>query len=470
MGSRPGRLRRRLGWTDSLFALAMALASVVYGNSARIPAGEFHRFLEMRITVLNAMFAGLFMLAWNYSFRTLDLYRSESYGALRKLIGIGEGCALITSFLVAYLYLSHTRGPTARIAAIFFASAFWYEISRVLCATWIASRDPQLVIILGSGRRAGKAWRQIRTQYDSTVRLVGFVDDRPVGEMAPDIAVRCLGTIEDLSDLLLRNVVDELLIAVPMKSCYDIAQRAVSIAEKVGVQIVYMQDMYVTTLRQTASWNHDLFTELVPTHEHYITRQAIKRVIDVFGATLGLCLLSPLFLLIAAAIKATSKGPVFFVQPRYGYRRRLFRMYKFRSMVRNATQLMAQLEGQNEASGPIFKIRRDPRVTRLGRMLRASSLDELPQLWNVLIGNMSLVGPRPMSMRDVSLFSEAALMRRFTVKPGITGLWQVSGRSAVGFDRWIQLDYSYIDEWSLTLDFRILARTIGAVVKGTGAA
>ena len=131
---------------------------------------------------------------------------------------------------------------------------------------------------------------------------------------------------------------------------------------------------------------------------------------------------------------------------------------------------MAQLEALNEATGPIFKMRHDPRVTRLGRILRASSLDELPQLWNVLIGNMSLVGPRPMSTRDVLLFSEAALMRRFTVKPGITGLWQVSGRSAVGFDRWIQLDYNYIDEWSLTLDFQILARTIGAVVRRTGAA
>ena len=138
-------------------------------------------------------------------------------------------------------------------------------------------------------------------------------------------------------------------------------------------------------------------------------------------------------------------------------------------MVENASELMEQLEGQTEAKGPIFKIRRDPRVTPLGKLLRASSLDEMPQLWNVLIGNMSLVGPRPMSMRDVSLFSEAALMRRFTVKPGITGLWQVSGRSDVGFDRWIQLDYSYIDEWSLTLDLRILARTIGAVVKRTGA-
>ena len=470
MKGRSTNSNARLAMLEGLFAFAMALGSVMYGNSARIPAGELHRFLETRITVLNALFAGLFMLAWNYSFTALGLYGAGLHGALRKLIRIVEGCSVMTIFLVAYLQLTRTRGPTARIAVIFFLGSVFYEVCRALCTAWAASRDPQLVVILGSGRRAGKAWRQIRTQYHSKVKLLGFVDDRPVEEMAPDIADRYLGRIDDLSDLLLRNVVDELLIAVPMKSCYDISQRAVSIAERVGIQIVYMQDMYVTTLKQTASWDRELFTELVPTHEHYLTRQAIKRVIDMFGAAIGLCLLAPLFFLIAAAIKATSKGPVFFVQSRYGYRRRLFRMYKFRSMVQNAPELMAQLEGLNEATGPIFKMRHDPRVTRLGRILRSSSLDELPQLWNVLIGNMSLVGPRPMSTRDVLLFSEAALMRRFTVKPGITGLWQVSGRSAVGFDRWIQLDYNYIDEWSLTLDFQILARTIGAVVRGTGAA
>ena len=201
----------------------------------------------------------------------------------------------MTLFLIAYLQLTRTRSPTARIAVIFFLCSVSYEVCRVLCTGWIASRDPQLVVILGSGRRAGKAWRQIRTQYHSKVKLLGFVDDRPVEEMAPDIADRYLGRIDDLSELLLRNVVDELLIAVPMKSCYDVAERAVSIAESVGIQIVYMQDMYVTTLKQTASCDRELFTELVPTHEHYVTRQTIKRVIDVLGAAIGLCLWRPCF-------------------------------------------------------------------------------------------------------------------------------------------------------------------------------
>jgi len=340
----------------------------------------------------------------------------------------------------------------------------------VLGTVWIASRDPQLVIILGSGRRAGKAWRELRTEDHYTAKLLGFVDDRPVSEMAPDIADRYLGTLDQLSELLLRNVVDELLIAMPMKSCYEKVQVAIAIAEQVGVRVAFMHDMYPTSLKLPAVHNQELFTDLVAVPEGYMTRQAVKRVIDMVGASVGLVLLAPVLLLVALAIKLTSKGPVLFVQPRYGHRRRLFSIYKFRSMVWNAPELMAQLESQNEAVGPIFKIRRDPRITPLGRILRASSLDELPQLWNVLMGTMSLVGPRPMSVRDVSLFSEAILMRRFTVKPGITGLWQVSGRSGVSFEQWIKFDFHYIDDWSLALDFRILARTIGAVVKRTGAA
>jgi exopolysaccharide biosynthesis polyprenyl glycosylphosphotransferase len=461
------RLSGRLAGVDGLFAFAMALGAALYGNSARIPPGGVHQFLEMRITLANAVFAVLFMAAWTFCFRAFS--RPEPSHIFRRIVGIAKGCAAMTGVLAFYLHVANTKGPLLRIAAIFFVASFTYKICRLGFRTWISARDPQLVIILGSGRRAIKAWREIRTQYHSTVRLLGFVDDRPINEMAPDVAARYLGTIDDLSYLLLRNVVDELLIAMPMKSCYDKAQQAVDIAEKVGVHVAFMQDMYSTTLKQSPHRAQELFSDFVPFHEHYVTRQAVKRVFDMIGSFIGLCLLAPLLLLIAIAIKLTSEGPVLFVQERYGFRRRIFHMYKFRSMVKNAPELMAQLEQQNEAAGPIFKIRHDPRITPLGRFLRASSLDELPQLFNVLLGHMSLVGPRPMSVRDVSLFSEVALMRRFTVKPGITGLWQVSGRSSLGFDQWIKLDFNYIDDWSLGLDFLILARTIKAVVKRTGA-
>jgi exopolysaccharide biosynthesis polyprenyl glycosylphosphotransferase len=202
-------------------------------------------------------------------------------------------------------------------------------------------------------------------------------------------------------------------------------------------------------------------------HEDY--EILLKRAVDLLVATLLLCLLSPLMLTIALAVKLTSSGPVFFTQERYGRNRRRFRIYKFRSMVADAEGLMNSIESLNEAQGPIFKIRKDPRITKVGRLLRRMSLDELPQLFNVITGDMSLVGPRPMSLRDVQRFSEGSLMRRFSVMPGITGLWQVSGRSNTDFDTWIRLDLQYIDQWSPGLDFRILLRTIPAVLSGRGA-
>jgi len=445
----------------------VALTSVVAGNSSRLPLGSAHQFLETRITILNAAFAALFMAAWTYCFSVLE--RPQADGIIGKLLKTTYGCAAMSLLLGIYLNASHTTGPTLLIAIIFFLTSVSYKILRVAISTWISARDPQLVVILGSGRRAVKAWREIRTRYHFTVKLLGFVDDRSPDEMAPDVAQRYLGTIDELDELLLRNVVDELLIALPLKSCYQDIQRAIEIAANVGVKVVYMQDMYTNGMKQNATQNSELFNDLVPHHEDYMAKQAIKRLVDVFGSLFGLMVLSPILLLVAIAVKLTSEGPVLFAQQRYGYRRRLFKIYKFRSMVKNAPQLMAQLEEQNEAAGPIFKIRNDPRVTPVGKFLRLSSLDELPQLWNVLLGHMSLVGPRPMSVRDVSLFNEATLMRRFTVKPGITGLWQVSGRSSVGFDQWIKFDFNYIDDWSLALDFRILAKTVSVVVKRTGA-
>jgi exopolysaccharide biosynthesis polyprenyl glycosylphosphotransferase len=196
----------------------------------------------------------------------------------------------------------------------------------------------------------------------------------------------------------------------------------------------------------------------------------VKRTFDILAASAGLLALSPVLLACAWLVWRSGPGPVLFSQPRYGYNRRLFRMYKFRTMVADAEQQQASLESQNEAAGPVFKIRRDPRITPIGRILRKTSIDELPQLFNVLKGDMSLVGPRPLPVRDVSRFNEASLMRRFSVRPGITCLWQVNGRSDTNFSQWVQLDLEYIDNWSLALDARILIKTVPAVLAGNGAA
>ncbi len=180
-------------------------------------------------------------------------------------------------------------------------------------------------------------------------------------------------------------------------------------------------------------------------------------------------LFSPVMLAAALAVRFTSAGPVFFVQQRYGRHRQRFRMFKFRSMVVDAEKRQTALEGKNEAQGPVFKLKSDPRVTKVGAFLRKTSIDELPQLFNVLTGQMSLVGPRPLPLRDVSRFEEAWLLRRFSVRPGLTCLWQVNGRSNTSFDDWIRQDLTYIDQWSISLDLKILFMTIPAVLRGSGA-
>jgi exopolysaccharide biosynthesis polyprenyl glycosylphosphotransferase len=196
----------------------------------------------------------------------------------------------------------------------------------------------------------------------------------------------------------------------------------------------------------------------------------IKRTLDIVFSILLLVLFSPVLLAAAVSIYCTSDGPLFFQQERVGLNKRRFRMYKFRTMVLHAEQMMARLESLNEVSGPVFKIKNDPRITPVGKFLRRASIDELPQLLNVLKGDMSLVGPRPLPVRDYEGFNQDWQRRRFSVRPGITCLWQVAGRSSIPFEQWMRLDLQYVDEWSLWLDLKILARTIPAVFRGVGAA
>jgi lipopolysaccharide/colanic/teichoic acid biosynthesis glycosyltransferase len=198
--------------------------------------------------------------------------------------------------------------------------------------------------------------------------------------------------------------------------------------------------------------------------------QVMKRFIDILVSAALILLLSPALVCVAIAIKLTSPGSVLFMQERIGLNKHRFTIYKFRTMVPNAEKLMAKLERFNEMAGPTFKIKQDPRITPIGRFLRRSSVDEIPQLLNVFKGDMRLVGPRPLPVRDYEGFNEDLQRRRLSIKPGITCLWQVNGRSGISFDQWMLLDLQYMDEWSLWLDMKILAMTIPAVLRGYGAA
>jgi exopolysaccharide biosynthesis polyprenyl glycosylphosphotransferase len=275
--------------------------------------------------------------------------------------------------------------------------------------------------------------------------------------------------VGDISSVLKGNVIDEVTLAIPRAMIPDVDKIAQACEEE-GVKLSLMADVFdVRVVRTRLVELGDIPLLTLEPVAHDELKLLVKRGIDFTLAALSLPVLLPLVALIAIAVKLDSPGPVFFVQPRVGLHKRRFRMLKFRTMVRDAERLQAAVEHLNQAQGPIFKIGNDPRITRVGRFLRRASLDELPQVFHVLTGEMSLVGPRPMSLRDVDLFDQGIQRKRFSVKPGLTCLWQVSGRSKLSFAKWLELDLHYITHWSLALDLRILLRTIPAVLTGRGA-
>jgi exopolysaccharide biosynthesis polyprenyl glycosylphosphotransferase len=278
------------------------------------------------------------------------------------------------------------------------------------------------------------------------------------------------GVIAELESVIAQEPVDEVFIALPRDQYGPLIDSIVRQCEEQGIIVRLRTDTFqlkvarlqldeldgtpILTIRSGPSDGWQLF---------------VKRLLDICGSAVLLVALAPIFGLVALLIKLDSPGPVFFRQERVGLNKRRFTLFKFRTMIDGAEQQQQMLEAVNQARGPVFKIKMDPRVTRLGQFLRRYSIDELPQLFNVLKGEMSLVGPRPLPVRDVSLIDTRWHKRRLSMKPGVTCLWQVNGRSDVNFDRWVRLDLEYIDNWSLGLDLKILMKTIPAVVKGSGA-
>lgn len=324
------------------------------------------------------------------------------------------------------------------------------------------------VLIIGSGRRARYLADRLSDWSGWGVNVVGFLD--PLGESAGrrkgDVI---LGHSNEISSVLRENVIEDVVVAVP-RSLLGGVQNIIDACQEEGVRLCFMADVYdihAARVRMALLGGIPLITfEPVARGE---SKLIVKRMTDLILVLLATPFLLPLCVVVAAMIKLDSKGPVLFTQNRVGLFKRKFKMYKFRSMVEDAEAKIAEIEHLNEAEGPNFKIGNDPRVTRVGRWIRKTSIDELPQLLNVVLGDMSLVGPRPMSQRDVDLFDKGIQRKRFSVRPGITGLWQVSGRSNLSFEKWLELDLDYIDNWSLMLDLKILFKTVPAVVRGSGA-
>jgi exopolysaccharide biosynthesis polyprenyl glycosylphosphotransferase len=336
----------------------------------------------------------------------------------------------------------------------------------------IHGRDLRYMLILGTNPRAVEFAQRLLGNPERGYRLLGFVDDDWPGMVGfKKTGFKVVSDYEGLAEYLRRNVVDEVAIYFPFGSFYRHSSEVASLCEQHGITMRFNSDVFGL---KTTRWRAEEFDgdQYIATYtgSNELWPRTAKRILDITVAAAALLFFSPVLLIAAIAIKLTSPGPVFFLQERIGLNKRRFKIFKFRTMVPNAENMMLALEKHNEATGPVFKIRNDPRVTRIGRFLRKSSIDELPQLINVLRSDMSLVGPRPLPLRDYEGFNEDWQRRRFSVKPGITCLWQVNGRSEISFNQWMLLDLQYMDEWSLWLDLKILAKTVPAVLRGAGAA
>jgi exopolysaccharide biosynthesis polyprenyl glycosylphosphotransferase len=457
---------------DTLLGVAALVGGFLIANLGRMPAGA-DEFLEMRLTVRNLLLLGAFMLVWRVFCQLFGLYDpAKMRRRSSELMRVGLVCGIGTAAAMTFPLISRT-GAFSPLAVLYFgaAAATGLLLLRAVLRTVTDTGIPAVreVLIVGSGPRAWKAHQDLESEPHGSTRLLGFVD---VDDSLASAEVRrqWAGSLDQLESILMRREIDEVLIALPIRSRYGEIQRAIETCWRLGIRCRYLADVFDHG-RSTARFEEGqrlrtISMAAAPEDERLI----LKRTIDIVCAALGLVLVAPVLALAAAAVKLSSPGPVLFSQERHGLHKRRFRMYKLRTMYVDAEVRQRDLEDQNEASGPVFKIRDDPRITPVGRFLRRTSIDELPQLWNVLRGDMSVVGPRPLPVRDVQRFTEGALMRRFSVRPGVTGLWQVSARSTLNFEDWVRLDMQYIDEWSLALDIRILAMTLPAVVRGSGAA
>lgn len=275
--------------------------------------------------------------------------------------------------------------------------------------------------------------------------------------------------VEELMNMLHQYPVN-CVIFTAGRTYFNEVEKAILACETEGVEVWLLADFIKTSIARTSFDEFHGRPMLVFRSSPDVSWPLLcKNLIDLIAATIALLIFGPLLILpIAIIIKLTSRGPILFKQVRCGLQGRLFTMYKFRSMVTNAEQLRAELDVYNEMSGPVFKMSNDPRVTHIGHFIRKASIDELPQLFNVLKGEMSLVGPRPPIPTEVEKY-DPWQRRRLSMKPGITCLWQVSGRNRIGFEEWMRLDLKYIDSWSLWLDFQILLRTLPVVIVGFGA-
>jgi exopolysaccharide biosynthesis polyprenyl glycosylphosphotransferase len=438
-----------------------------------IPNRHFNPLLPLD----NYLWLLLFVVpVWTVLLQWSGTYRSQRISApLQEIIQVARAAILGGIALFAFVGLtksSHISRPFLAVFAVLDVSAL--VALRITLRTGVRyirahGHNTRSVLIVGTGAGALAHADRIEANAHWGHRLIGFISDEEKEVQAAVPPELLIGkTLDSLSHVLCEYVVDEVVFSVTPQRLSAIAPHLLH-CEQVGVKTKLALDFFPHRIARIEMEEMDgcpMLTFSTTPPEDFA--MLVKRGIDLIFSAAFLLSFSWLYAAIALAIKMTSKGPVLFRQERVGMNGRRFTFYKFRSMVIDADRRKAELQHLNEMDGPVFKIKNDPRVTRVGRFLRKFSLDEFPQMWNVLRGDMSLVGPRPPVPSEVEKY-ESWARRRLSVRPGITCLWQVSGRNSINFQQWMELDLAYIDNWTLGLDFKILLKTVPAVLGGRGA-
>jgi len=373
-----------------------------------------------------------------------------------------KGCFFITvGLILAFFFL---KLDVARSMIIWFGFISFVLVSvKEELLRWVFQSElgkaqyRRRFILVGTGFETSRMCRDLKSRSDSGIEVVAELDLNTI-------------SVEQLVQMLHEHSINGVILSA-RHAYFEQVEAIVKACELEGVEAWLVAEFFATQISRTTF--DDFYGRPVMVFRSTPDaswQSALKLVLDVFGALVLLMLLSVPLAIVALLIKLTSPGPIMFRQLRSGLNGAPFTIYKFRTMVSNAEQLKHELEAMNEMRGPVFKVSKDPRITPIGKILRRFSIDELPQLLNVLRSEMSLVGPRPLPVDEIRRINDAAHRRRLSVKPGITCLWQVSGRNQIKeFRDWVRLDLEYIDNWSLWLDFKILFRTIPAVLVGTGA-
>ena len=432
-----------------------------------LDAGSLALFLVVFLAT-----ASVFPMFGLYTENALYNRREALKATIKAVTGV------VMALLVTAAVLRPPLATPAFLAVYWFVAAAGGVVARLVMRRLLFLGEAQgllrrRVLVVGTGIRAQEIARAMLAHPEHGRRFLGFAADDWEAVPAPGPLgqpLELVARLDGLADYLRGHVVDEVVICLSLEQLCARGTALVSACEEQGASVTVVTRLFELANPHRRPGGHG--GEVAATISNTLTderERILKRFLDVAVSLTALVVLAPLLAAVWALVRLTSPGPALFAQDRVGLGKRIFKFYKFRTMVQDAAALQEELEAQNEMDGAIFKIKNDPRITPLGRWLRRTSIDELPQLVNVLRGEMSLVGPRPLPLRDVQRIEKDWPRRRFGVKPGITCLWQISGRNNTPFERMMELDIEYVDTWSVAMDIKILLRTIPVVLSMRGA-